>query len=484
VGILPLAGQAQPPQNLFAYGIVNAVITELSRFQSLKVVSPTSLSARAQQPERSPRDLARELGVDSLLRGSVSRTSDQLTVSLELIDATSGLPVWERSFTGPANDPLSLRSAVVRETIAEVQHRLTPALQPPQLERVTANTRAYEAYLRGQFETLRRNPTAFTRAVTHFTQALSLDPNYAPAHAGLAFARLQQSSWAGADHPRRHVEDVRAAIAKALALDPNLAEAHVALAMASRFYNWDWVGAEAAVRRAIQLKPSSAMAHNEYARLLLSLGRFSEALAESQRAVALDPHAPVYWLTEGVVLFNLRRLGEAEARLQRALQLEPEFSSALRRLVRVYLAQRRVADARTALNTLEAQPARTSVRLLRAQLEAVAGNQAEARRLLTSVDEATLVRDLPTAAATQLALGDRAAALAALRRAVTERVVQPLSFAAPELDGLRADPAFAALLTEMGLPTGSVGALVSAAQQQHASALAPNALPAPGLAVH
>jgi Tfp pilus assembly protein PilF len=425
--------------------------------------------------------MARELGVDTLLRGAVTRTGDQIGVRLELIDATSGERTWSQDFTRATADRLTLRSEVVRDVVQQVQARLTPTRQAPTPERVTGNPRAYEAYLRGQFETLRRNPAAFSRAVTHFTQALTLDPTYAPAHAGLAFARLQQSSWAGNDHPRRHIEEVRTAIGKALALDPNLAEAHVALAMAYRFYNWDWLGAEAAVKRAIQLKPSSAMAHNEYARLLLSLGRFPEALTESQRALALDPNAPVYWLTEGVVLFNLRQLDEAEARYRRALDLEPEFTSALRRLVRVYLAQKRMPEAREALENLERQPARNSTRLLRAQFEAMAGNGAEARRLLGAADSVTLVRDLPTVAAAHLALGDRTAALAALRRGVSERVVQPLSFAAPELDGLRATPEFAALLTDMRLPTSGIGAFVTIAQQ-HAALDALR--PALNIAVH
>jgi TolB-like protein/DNA-binding winged helix-turn-helix (wHTH) protein/Tfp pilus assembly protein PilF len=482
LGILPLADPTDPPDDLFAYGMVNAVITELSRFQALKVVSPTSEGAYEDQPARSPRELARELGVDTLLRGSVTRNESHVGVTLELIDGTSGRVVWNQSFTRPTADRLSLRSEIVRDVVQQVQTRLTPTVQPPVPGPVTTNVRAYEAYLRGQFETLRRNPRAFARAVTQFSHALALDADYAPAHAGLAFARLQQSSWAGSDHPRQHIEEVRAAISKALALDPNLAEAHVALAMASRFYNWDWIGAEAAVKRAIQLKPSSAMAHNEYTRLLMSLGRFPEALAEAQRTVALDPHAPVYWLTEGIVLFNLRRMEEAEARYQRAIELEPEFSSARRRLVRVYLIQRKIPEARAAFRELDLQPGRSSIRLLRAQFEAMAGNPAEARRLLASVDDRTLVRDLPTAAAAHLALGDRQAALAALRRAVTERAVQPLSFAAPELDGLRADPAFTALLTTMRLPTGSVGALV-APTQQHAM-LNATVLPSLGIATH
>ncbi len=465
VAVLPLADSANQPEDLFAYGMMNALITDLSRFQSLKVVSPTSSKGSFDdQSARSPIELARELGVDTLLRGSVNRTATEVGVSVELVDGSTGQPVWQRSFTRPTQDRLQLRTDVVRDVVQQVQARLTPAVQPPSPGPVAANAQAYEAYLRGQFETLRRNPKAFARAITHFNRALALDPNFAPAHAGLAFARLQQSSWAGDDHPRRHVEEVRAAISRALALDPNLSEAHVALAMAHRFYSWDWVGADAAVKRAIQLKPSSAMAHNEQTRQLLSLGRFPEALTAAQRTLALDPQAPVYWLTEGIVLFNLRRFADAETRFQRALELEPEFSSALRRLVRVYLMQKRMPEARAAFQRLEQQPARNSTRLLAAQIEAMSGNAAEARRLLASADENTLLRDLPTVAATHLALGDKSAAVAALRRSITERIVQPLSFAAPELDPLRSDPLFAAMLADMRLPTSSVGALVTLAQ--------------------
>jgi TolB-like protein/DNA-binding winged helix-turn-helix (wHTH) protein/Tfp pilus assembly protein PilF len=472
LGILPLADPTDPPGDLFAYGMVNAVITELSRFQSLRVVSPTSLAAYQAQPARAPTELARELGADTLLRGSVTRNANQLGVSLELIEGASGRVVWKETFTRSTGDRFALRSDIVRNVVQQVQARMTPAVRQPQPEPITGNARAYEAYLRGQYETLRRNPRALARAVLHFTHALALDAAYAPAHAGLAWARLQQSGWAGEDHPRKHVEEVRVAIDRALALDPNLAEAHVALAMASRLYNWDWAGAEASVKRAIQLKPSSAMAHNEYTRLLLSLGRFPEALTEAQKTLALDPFAPVYWLNEGVVLYNLRRLNEVETRYRRALDLEPTFVGAHRRLVRLYLAQDRIADARAALQALEMLPNRTSIRTLQAQLEARAGNAAAARRLLAGTDDAALVRDAATTAAAHLALGDRTAALAALRRGVTEQTVQPLSFGAPELDGLRTDPAFAELLTTMRVPAGGVGALTGVASQQRAAGAA------------
>ena len=480
LGILPLADPSASPSGLFAYGMVNAVMAELSRFQSLRVVSPNSETSFRDQTARSPRQLASELGVDTLLRGSVARAGEQVNVTLELIDGTTGRSLWSQTFRGTQPNVLALRSDIVRDVVHQVQSRLTPATQPPTPERVTANTRAYEAYLRGQFEILHRNPMAFARAVNYFAYALSLDQDYAPAHAGLAWVRLQQSSWAGDDHPRAHVEDVRAAIAKALALDPGLAEGHVALAMASRLYNWDWVGAEAAVRRAIQLKPSSAMAHNEYTRLLLSLGRFSEAITMAQKTLALDPNAPVYWLTEGVVLYNMRRLDDAEARFKRALELEPDFSSARRRLVRLYLVQGRLDEARETFRQLEQQPSRNSIRVLRAQFEAMAGRAAEARRLLASVEDSYLVRDLPTAAAAHIALGDRAAAMAALKRAVEERTVQPLSFGAPELDALRDDPEFAALLGEMRLPPGSVAGLVGVHQQNAEASHLP---PAPALSV-
>jgi Tfp pilus assembly protein PilF len=397
----------------------------------------------------SDEQIAAELDVNSLLRGSVTRTPGRIRVSLELVDVEARRVEWRQSFERPAAELLALREEVLREVARQVQARLAPLSEVPAVQRTTSKQDAYDAYLRGQFETLGRNPAAFARAVEHFLAAIRLDSEFAPAYAGLAWARLQQSNWAGRDRPRAHAVDVMRALTRALVLDPELAEAHVARGLALRVYDLDWTGSEASIRRAIDINPNLAMAHSEYAMLLRLLGRFADAVSEAQAARRLDP-APTYWANEADVLSSAGRFAEAHAALQRALALDPDYRPALHRLVRLHLRQRQLGEARRVLTDLERRTASGSLTGLQAQLEALSGNTREARRLLMSLDP---VRSSTFIATTLAIVGDRAEMFAAVRRTLeTGNTV----FGARELDPYRSDPEFLRLLQEARLPPASV----------------------------
>jgi Tfp pilus assembly protein PilF len=237
---------------------------------------------------------------------------------------------------------------------------------------------------------------------------------------------------------------------QALDLDPNLAAAHDTLGRVRLHYDFDWPGAEAAFRRAIELEPGSVAAHNGYTLFLQALMRYDEALAEAGRARALDPLSPMAVTEEGRVFYRARRYAEAEERYERALALDPGFGSALDRLVQLRLAQGRLTEARQALELLEHLPShrpRRSV-ALRAQLEAASGNAEAARRGLAELpEEASLPR-----AVIRIALGDHDGAFVELERGVGRKVIGPYAWANPEFDPIRSDPRFARLMREMGLP--------------------------------
>jgi adenylate cyclase len=302
-------------------------------------------------------------------------------------------------------------------------------------------------------------------AVDAFTQALSLDGGFAPAYAGLAWARLIQESWG--DHgPRSYTGEVRDAVARALALDPDLAEAHAALAFAKRYYDWDWKTAENEFRRALELNPNLVMAPREYEFLLLTLARLDEALVHAKRVVDLDPRAALSWVNQGTVLRLSRRYAEAEASQRRALELRPGHGAALRELGLLYIEQQRLADADRVLTQLEHASSPLAIVVLRAYLSLLQGQTDLARRTMAGANLTSFPKELDTVAAVYAALGDQDRAFAVLNRAVADKAIQPLRLLNKELDPLRTDSRFEALLRRMALPPGTISAMVDHANRR------------------
>jgi Tfp pilus assembly protein PilF len=268
--------------------------------------------------------------------------------------------------------------------------------------------------------------------------------------------------WGG--HPRTPalMEEVRRPLERALELDPNLSAAHDTLGRVRLHYDYDWKGAEAAFLRAIELEPSSVVARNGYSLLLQTLMRYDEALVEAARAVALDPLSPLALAEEGRVFYRARRFAEAEERFHRALGLDPGFGSALDRLIQLYLAERRLPEAREALSRLETLPSHRprAFTVLRAHIDAADGNRSAALKRLAALP------DYPGGWArvvVSTALGDHERALSELDRVVTDKTMGPYAWANPELDPLRSDPRFAALVRRIGLPVDAIVGLGRAA---------------------
>jgi TolB-like protein/DNA-binding winged helix-turn-helix (wHTH) protein/Tfp pilus assembly protein PilF len=448
LAVLPLANlSSDPAQEYFSDGMTDALITQLASLPGMRVISRQSVM-RYKGSSRPLPEIARELGVDAVIEGSVVRAGDRVRVTAQLIHASTDGHLWARSYDRPVTDVLGLQADIARAVAAQVRR----TLGSPATNRVAAGVdpRAYELYLQGRFHVHELSPASLDRAAEYFRQSLALDAGFAPAHAGLARARFMREFW-GEGRFRLHEPEVRAAVDRALALDPGLADARDMLGRVRLHYDWDWAGAEAEFRRAIAAEPSLADAHIGYSLLLQALLRFEEAVAEAETAVALDPRSPMAITEAGRVLYRARRYPEAEEHYLRALALDPGFGSALDRLVQLYLAQGRLAEARQALERLERLPShRARARAsLRARLEAASGNAAAARRLLAEV-KSSVTGALPVAV--YIALGDQDLALSELERYRDRRLLLPYSLSNPELDPLRAHPRFARLVESMGLP--------------------------------
>jgi serine/threonine-protein kinase len=325
----------------------------------------------------------------------------------------------------------------------------------------TPRPEVYELFQQGRFHQRQESPASLARAVEYFEQAIARDPDFALGYAGLASARHDQQVWGTG--PREGAADrVRHATLKALALAPDLPEAHLALGVSLFYYDWDWVGSEAAFRRAIQLNPNLSWSHTQYVYLLIALGRFDEALAEAEKAVAIDPLEPNSLCAAGRASFGARRLPEAEAYYRRALALEPGFGLALDMLTDFYLAQRRVPEARETLERLRHIASHRSIAALEMRYALLSGQPDKALRYLKSLEDgAAPIGNWRTAAVLYMLLDDRDHALGALEQSVNARRF-PFWAGDADLDPLRGDPRFLRLLERMNLPKDSIALLVQA----------------------
>jgi len=286
LAVLPLANlSGDPSQDYFADGLTDELITALAKNRNLRVVSRTSaMQYKGVQPNVG--DIARELGVDGILEGSVERSGGRVHMTVQLIYAPTDSHVWAESYERDLNQAYSLPEELSQTVAKEVKMATSPA--PPQRY---INPEAHDAYLQGRFFWFNFKNT---QALSYFEKAIQLQPDYAAAWSGLS------DTYAIAGMSDRLPQQVSSkaldAARKALELDDSLPEAHNSMAACYMFYGWDLPRADAELRRAIALNPDYAEAHHLRRKVLMAMNRLEEAEAEEKRAVELDPFARPYGL--------------------------------------------------------------------------------------------------------------------------------------------------------------------------------------------
>ncbi len=253
VAVLPLQNlSADPTQTYFADGMTDELTTDLAQFADLRVISRTSAMHYRDGSKTAPQ-IGKELGVDALVEGSVERVGDRVRIRAQLIDCATDRHLWAQSYDREMRDVLSLQTEAAREIAEQVRG----SVSSPQLTTRTANPApvnpdAYEAYLKGRYFWNKRTPDGLNKSIEYFGEAISKDPSFAAAYAGLADAY----SLLGSDVLPADVANskARAAASKAIELDPNIAEGHAALALVEFYYDWNWKQSEQEFRRAIELE--------------------------------------------------------------------------------------------------------------------------------------------------------------------------------------------------------------------------------------
>ena len=285
IAVLPLQNlSGDPNQEYFADGMTDELITELARIPNLRVVSRTSVM-RDKGSGKSLSQIAQELRVDAIIEGSVVRANDRVRITTQLIDARDDKHLWAQSFEGQLSDVLSLQDGVAREIASQTKTALAPSVQSQLASPKHVNPEAHDAYLRGRFFVERRDGKT---AATYFRKAISLDSEYAAAHAGLAEALITMHE-AGGSPVNEVIPDAIASAKRAIELDPNEGEGYTALGTIDTVVLWDWDAAEQNLRRGIELNPNSALAEIRYANYLIVRARTEEAIAHMRKAVEVDP---------------------------------------------------------------------------------------------------------------------------------------------------------------------------------------------------
>jgi serine/threonine protein kinase/tetratricopeptide (TPR) repeat protein len=327
IAVLPFANVSDDKTNTyFVDGIQDEILSRLSKIAELKVISRTS-TEKYKDSRRNLREIGQQLGVANILEGAVQKSGDQVRITVQLINASTDSHLWADTYDRKLIDVFGVESEVAQRIASSLQAKLTGSAQRAIDARPTENTQAHQLYLKGRFFWNKRTGADLQTAAEYFQQAISADPRYANAYAGLAQATLLMPFYnAGAS------QDVfpkaKAAATRAIELDESSPEGHAALAMLL-CYDFKLRESEAEFKRAIELDPNYATAHHWYGNTLLTtVGRFDEAIKEGKRAVELDPFSLIINADLGSTLMLARRYDEAIVQLRATLALDGNFAYA------------------------------------------------------------------------------------------------------------------------------------------------------------
>lgn len=454
LAVLPLKNfSGDPSQDYLADGMTDAIIGRLAGIHNLRVTSYTT-TMRFKNPQLSVPEIARRLGVDAIVEGSVIREGDRVRVTAQLIRGDTDEHFWSETYDRQMQDALAMQSDIAQAVSEKVKVTVTGE----ERQRLTAARpvapEVYENYLKGRSELAQSNTKAGVEdSIGHFEEAIRRDPTFAPSYAGLASAYSELGEVFIGAPPDQTRPKVVAAARKALELDPNLVEAHLLLANVQQ-ERWHWSDAEAEYRRALELNPNSADANAGFALWMLCQGRTDEALTLEERGRELDPLA-VSGVNIGWILFQSHRYDEATREFRSALAVNPNDVSALWGLGFVWSADRQAKEAipplEKALSISHRSPGVMGV-LVRAY--AHAGRRADALRLLAELKERRKAGYVPAAAFVNayLGLGDKEEAFVWLEQAYKEQsnILQWLKLH-PYFDPIRNDPRFIDLMHRVGL---------------------------------
>ena len=335
VAVLPFDDLSpEHDQDYFCDGVAEEIINVLAQLPGLRVAARTSCFAFKGKKD-DIRDIGTKLNVSTVLEGSVRKAGKRIRITAQLINVEDGYHIWSERYDRDLEDGFAVQDDIAAAVSERLRGELLGETAITCESRQTCDISAYEAYLRGRQLWTSRTPSDLKLAAEEFDRALSLDPNYALAHVGLADSHIMLvQAWT--EFPQVALPKIRAGLARALALDPNLAEAHASQGLVHAMFEWDFPNAEAAFLRALELNPNYATAHHWYSLYLTITDRLDDALKQADRARALDPLAPAIRMAHWFALMSKSRDDQVIEECNALLEKEPKQQTAHLALSMVY----------------------------------------------------------------------------------------------------------------------------------------------------
>ena len=454
LAVLPLRNVSKDPNSEYlSEGITESIINTLSRISKLRVLAPSTVF-RFKGKDVDPQEIGTLLNVRAVMLGRVIQLGEKLIIRSELVKVADGSQIWGEQYDRTLSDLLVTQDEIAKAITESLKLKLTLQDQIRLSKRYTANTEAYNLYLRGRYFWNRYDKEWVLKGIAAFEQAIAIDASYALAYTGIADAYFRLSNVHAS--PLEVLPKAKEAALKAVEIDNDLAEAHSSLGMLRVYYDHDWAAAEREFNRALELNPDLPLAHQRYGTYLKLMGRFDESLAQYKHALELDPFSLQININIATIHFLKNETETAITQLNKTLELEPNYMPAHFVLGNVYIQQGKWEEASSEFELIYRRDDAAYLALgFLGYCHAMAGRRAEAeslRNILKDISQRRYVSPYGMILIC-VALGEIDQAMELFERLYVERndwlVWLKVS---PKLQHLHSDPRFRDLLRRIGFP--------------------------------
>ena len=432
-------------------GMTETLISSLSQLPNLNV-RPRSSVFRYKGKDTNPQTIAKELNVQAILNGRVVQRGQDLSLFVELIDVALDKVVWSQQYNRKQADLVTLQTEIARDVSSRLKSKLSGEDEAKITKTYTTNPEAYQLYLKGNYYRTKFTEEGYTKALEYYRQAIEIDPNYALAFTGIAYAYNTASDWYLP--PNEVMPKVKAAALKALERDNTLAEAHILLGVTAFWYEWDWAACERELKRAIELEPNNAEAHHQYGFYLAAMGRIDQAIPEMELARGLAP-LDLQLNSDVAEVYNFAgRFDQAIEQARKTVEMDQNYWFSHLILGLAYERKGQFPEAIPAVEKAHSLDNNPGITGYLGYVYAAAGKKAEAQKVLDELKVLSTQRYVPAynVAFIYAGLNDKDKAFEWLNKGYEAHSGLALMKVETVFDNLRPDPRYKKMLKRLNLP--------------------------------